>query len=147
MPEEGIKKRKKKRNRAYFGRKDARSKNESREGGRIMDENGRSNERSEAHLSLRLPPPLSLSFFLSLSLSLSLGGHVYLSLQLGVSVNSFLFLRHRAMHRRAARCSDLAMLGMQRALRMRAAYLTRNRQTAGSVMSLDDDLGTIVCTD
>lgn len=32
------------------------------------------------------------------------------------------------------------------ALRMRAAYLTRNRRTAGSVMSLDDDL-TIVCGD
>ena len=32
------------------------------------------------------------------------------------------------------------------ALRMRTAYLTRNRRTAGSVMSLDDDL-TIVCGD
>lgn len=32
------------------------------------------------------------------------------------------------------------------ALRMRAAYLTRNRRTAGSVMFLNDDL-TIVCGD
>lgn len=56
----------------------------------------------KAHLSSRLPPALS-----------SFGGHVYLSLLLGVSVNSFLFLWHRAMHRRA-RCSDFAMLGMQR---------------------------------
>lgn len=32
------------------------------------------------------------------------------------------------------------------ALRMRGAYLTRNRRTAGSVMSLDNDL-TIVCGD
>lgn len=32
------------------------------------------------------------------------------------------------------------------ALRMRVSYLTRNRRTAGSVMSLDDDL-TIVCGD
>lgn len=55
-----------------------------------------------ARLSLQLPPALS-----------SLGCQVYLSLLLGVSVNSFLFLWHRPMHRRA-RCSDFAMRGMQR---------------------------------
>lgn len=37
----------------------------------------------------------------------------HLSILLGVSVNSFLFLWHRAMHWRA-RSNDFAMLGMQR---------------------------------
>jgi len=57
----------------------------------------------------------------------------------------FLSRARGPMHRRDA-VQRLRNVWNAAALRMRAASLTRNRRTAGSVMSLDDDL-TIVCGD